>query len=462
MPWFGEVISLLALVAIFNIRRLPREAAFFIAVGLVGMGIVYRLPGFNLVTRLPGLSRLTWFKYPQPVIAFCAVFAAALAFELVFQRKADGSSSGAHLVYLAVIAVTLVFTIYNDRRLQIASVQFAFVVDLLLIIGLWSLKSRRVMGWVMIVLASLSPVVWHHLVDKTDFWENPEKADLANFSELVRKNPQARFAAEPKVWMPFQMMMLPLYDTGMNDPFISSRFVRLLGRLNGYRDDDELMTDFFAYHSLRFKESAFAQNASRLLSAGWFVRKYATENGGGAWLPARPGVNQDHSFTALYGDGIYAVPLPNSLPRVFFPRMLSPVSRSDEAFERIFEIAALDEQAVAEDLPMDSTARVFAQPQLISFNIDPGKIELEYSGERTSFAVFSEQYFRGWRALLDGHEIRIYETDYLLRGVFLPGGRHQLEMVYQPWGFRIGLWYGLASLLLVLLISGFSTGRPKR
>ena len=53
---------------------------------------------------------------------------------------------------------------------------------------------------------------------------------------------------------------------------------------------------------------------------------------------------------------------------------------------------------------------------------------------------------------VDGARTRIYPTDYALRGVFVPAGRHTLTFSYVPAGLRLGAAIaGLALLVLIVL-----------
>jgi uncharacterized membrane protein YfhO len=63
--------------------------------------------------------------------------------------------------------------------------------------------------------------------------------------------------------------------------------------------------------------------------------------------------------------------------------------------------------------------------------------------------VLSEMFYPGWVALIDGKEEHIYQTDYLLRGVFLTAGNHRVEMYYGAPLARRGLMISLLTLLIL-------------
>ena len=74
------------------------------------------------------------------------------------------------------------------------------------------------------------------------------------------------------------------------------------------------------------------------------------------------------------------------------------------------------------------------------------------------FAVFSEVFYkRGWRACIDdfSHEVPIVRTNYMLRGLSVPAGRHIVRFVFRPKAFYVGRqvqW--MASIVLILLLIG--------
>ncbi len=65
---------------------------------------------------------------------------------------------------------------------------------------------------------------------------------------------------------------------------------------------------------------------------------------------------------------------------------------------------------------------------------DNDDISYEANVKNTEFAVFSEVYYTrpGWKAYIDGKETPIYQTNYVLRGIVVPAGFHQIKFEFRP------------------------------
>ena len=72
------------------------------------------------------------------------------------------------------------------------------------------------------------------------------------------------------------------------------------------------------------------------------------------------------------------------------------------------------------------------------------------------FAVFSEIYYDlGWKAYIDGKEAPIVRTNYVLRGVSIPAGQHEIRFVFHPDSFYTGETISsIAGVLIYLLLIG--------
>lgn len=65
-------------------------------------------------------------------------------------------------------------------------------------------------------------------------------------------------------------------------------------------------------------------------------------------------------------------------------------------------------------------------------------IALDVSLPADGLLIVSENFYPGWRAMADGEPTDILRADLNLRAVPLHAGDHRVEMVYDPWSFKLG------------------------
>jgi uncharacterized membrane protein YfhO len=80
------------------------------------------------------------------------------------------------------------------------------------------------------------------------------------------------------------------------------------------------------------------------------------------------------------------------------------------------------------------------------------KITYSYTASTAQFAVFSEVYYKsGWNDFVDGQKTDYAKVDYVLRGMYLPAGKHTIEFKFEPKSFTIGRSISIWSNILVFL-----------
>jgi hypothetical protein len=85
------------------------------------------------------------------------------------------------------------------------------------------------------------------------------------------------------------------------------------------------------------------------------------------------------------------------------------------------------------------------------------RIEIAVSLPQPKILVSSEVYCPGWKAYLDGREVKIYQANFSFRAVPLPGGVHTVIFVYDPSSFRLGRAITVFTLIVYIFLSiGYS------
>ncbi len=109
------------------------------------------------------------------------------------------------------------------------------------------------------------------------------------------------------------------------------------------------------------------------------------------------------------------------------------------------------------------TAQNLVQPQRDSTSsirlskFDNDKMEYEANCNGPQFAVFSEIFYpKGWNAYIDGKKVEYINTDYVLRGLSIPTGKHKIEFVFEPASVSSGknIMFIASILIAISLIGG--------
>lgn len=129
---------------------------------------------------------------------------------------------------------------------------------------------------------------------------------------------------------------------------------------------------------------------------------------------------------------------------------LASVSLIDPSKEAVID-TRFREQVTGSVYPVSGNDRI----ELVSYQ--PNVLEYKYTAEGDKLAVFSEIYYpAGWKCYIDDKESTYFRTNYVLRGMILPGGTHQVKFSFEPSSYINGNKISLASsILLFLITAGF-------
>ena len=99
---------------------------------------------------------------------------------------------------------------------------------------------------------------------------------------------------------------------------------------------------------------------------------------------------------------------------------------------------------------------------LTSYKANAVTYQSSASSERV--ALFSEiHYPAGWQAYIDGTPVPHFRANYILRGLTIPAGEHEIKFLFKPKSYYTGNKVSFAgSLLLLIITSGFAFMKLKR
>ena len=149
---------------------------------------------------------------------------------------------------------------------------------------------------------------------------------------------------------------------------------------------------------------------------------------------------------------------PDNLGSAWFVEELVPNATADDVYQNMTAVA-FEKKALVEtkalDIPLNYTKDSLAMVVLTE-NAPMAKTYTISSSE-DSFVVFSEMYYaKGWSASIDNVPTTIYPVNYVLRGLRIPIGEHEVTFRFTPSVIQQGSSVQLFGIILLglLLILG--------
>lgn len=146
----------------------------------------------------------------------------------------------------------------------------------------------------------------------------------------------------------------------------------------------------------------------------------------------------------------------HALGNAWFVDSIKVVNSPDEEIRAIGSIATskvatieksqLEKQplTMGTALPEDTTAQI----RLTEYN-NPGYLIYNSHSQEARLAVFSEIYYKTWKAYIDGIEVPVMRVNYTLRGLQIPAGNHKIEFICKDEVIIKSQTYSLIGSILV-------------
>jgi len=113
----------------------------------------------------------------------------------------------------------------------------------------------------------------------------------------------------------------------------------------------------------------------------------------------------------------------NVLPRAFFISSLISTKNRQDTIEKLFSIKDYKNTATIEgDFGKESLGR----GDVKIYSYQPNNVIIHTENNEDGFLVLSDIFYPTWHATVDGFEVKIFQTDYVFRGIFVPKGSHTI------------------------------------
>jgi len=165
--------------------------------------------------------------------------------------------------------------------------------------------------------------------------------------------------------------------------------------------------------------------------------------------------DENDKYVIVYSDDSMILENKSYNPRFYFVNKVRNVENIDIARNILWEEDNknglsnfnIKETALVEDIDFDKREFNVKNTNINIIEYKNNEVIIETNSEDDSFLVFSDTYYPGWKAYIDGVENKIYKTNGILKGIYIPEGNHNIIFKYTPSFF----WYGVIISTIILI-----------
>ncbi len=422
--YIGLIAIFLALLSLTKGARLNRKEVFFWTYLIIFLGVIYWIAPFHLIHHLGIFRRVANIKYAYFGVCFSIAILAGFGLDEYLNKKklsarrfAIGLGLTVGLAFLAIFAVykfpphSIHYQPFRSGWLEPLAL-FAFASA----VGLYGIlfEERRLCGAMLafLVFANLAHLFGGFRINAQINplrWRFFQPTPPTYLLPILREQKPARFICLEGAFHHNYNLIFGINDLRVFEAMYPKTYVEVMGEIEGFGIKDAVRA-FFEH--------------------GWSfdVKK---ENLGSHWLDEM-GIKYLISPREISAKGWELL---QKYPEYY-------LYINTDCFPRIW-------------LVKDGAEKNFHTAELINYL--PQKAEIKLKQPSSGWLVFADQYAPGWRAYLlpQKKEVRIFPEKKLFRKVRLEPGMQKLEFIYQPTGFRLGLWISLAGGFFLLVIITF-------
>ena len=192
-----------------------------------------------------------------------------------------------------------------------------------------------------------------------------------------------------------------------------------------------------------------------------------TRVNGDSLFPVLNMLNTKYIIVPLQGGQTVPLLNPYAYGNAWFVDRLTFADNANQEIDRIGQID-LRHEAVADKRFADVLGEAVAQDKnsvakLLAY--EPNQLTYEVSSDKGGVLVFSEVYYPGWTATIDGQPAELGRVNYILRALRVPAGKHQVKLAFFPKSVDTTetIAYVAYVVLLLIIVGGlYDTWRRKK
>jgi hypothetical protein len=223
------------------------------------------------------------------------------------------------------------------------------------------------------------------------------------------------------------------------------------------------------YHGAKLKryqeliDSSLARNINLIRAVGSNAKSPEDFQ---AVFYSTPAINMLNTKYVIYNPEAPPLVNLNALGNAWFVEIPIIVENANEELSRLNKIDP-SRQAIIDkrfkDQVKNSGYPIAEEDKIEIKSYQPNELVYTSTAHGEMLALFSEIYYpAGWKSYIDGKESTYFRANYVLRGMTIPAGNHEIKFVFEPSSYIVGNKISLASsLLFILILAGYFLAKMK-
>ncbi|HSV44129.1 MAG TPA: YfhO family protein [Candidatus Bathyarchaeia archaeon] len=455
--WWGGYLGTfplaLAFLSLWGVQKKGLNF-FFAGIGIFIIAKEYGVPLINWVGYLPFFNLIRYAIHTPPLAAFSIAAAAGMGIRAMMIRPSLFRQGLYFSLTLAVITIIHLIVLRGADHFSFSIKAAGYGLALLIIFqALLFLKEKNFLPK-KILSALLVAMVFLELFSYIHRERPPRFNSYAAVPYIeVLKTSTKPIRSYGNFWAfyPNAATGFGVDDLGFFMGLAPKRFVEFVNTL--------LVTDLFKDNlrspALRAIPVVGREDFLNLLN----VRYIILPKDDRLMQPFQHFGNYTQHLKEVYSKEVRIYERPNALSRAFVVYHAIVEPNPKKALQLVKQLGpALSRIAVVNKpvpLPkssfLDTDVPAWTDIKMESYT--PNRVMITTNAVKPGLLVLSDAYHPDWKSYLDGKKVPLYQTDYLIRSVFLPAGKHTIVFRFEPFWFYAGCVVSFLALALIVFLT---------
>lgn len=446
--YIGVVGLALALLAICNYKK--RDILFFSITYLAALLLAYNTPLVTLLValKIPVLSTSAAGRIIV-LLSFSLAVLAGFGFDTLLElAKKEKKKIFAWIAILIALFMVLFayafFGLPDSEKVRIARNNLIIPTAILFVtvgyaVSVIFVKSKRVLFVLPLLLLFVASGDMLRFAKKWQAFDPKELVfkEVATTDFYEQQRTEKRFltdsTAENSVY--YKLPTLGGYDPLYPEAY--GEFVMYVNSMELKKPDRSVV----AFP----KDGKQTPSAINYLGVSFIVEKISDENKPWGFPFKKYPVDQ---FSKIYDDTVFRVyENRKAFPRAFLVYEALHIADKKEQLSQIFS-NDLSRVAISSEAIGNFNKNGTGSARIIEYL--PTKVTIDTDSAENGLLVLTDNYYPGWKAIVNNTPQKILKINYNFRGVVIPKGKSTVVMEYLPQSFLIGTYLSLIGVLIIV------------